>query len=69
MSDEDALEVARCALRGIEPADVKKLPRERRDEALRSLRAAGITVKELERLMGVGHNTISRVTKRVNLQR
>ena len=63
VSDEDALEVARCALRGIEPADVKKLPWERRDEALRSLRAAGITVKELERLTGVGHNTISRVTK------
>ncbi|WP_288736231.1 hypothetical protein [uncultured Enorma sp.] len=53
----------------VEPVDVKKLPRERRDEALRSLRAAGITVKELERLTGVGHNTISRVTKRVNLQR
>ena len=62
MSDDDALEVAHRVLGDVEPVDVKKLPRERRDEALRSLRAAGITVKELERLTGVGHNTISRVT-------
>lgn len=61
--DEDALEAVRCVLEGVEPAELKKMPREQRDAALRSLRAAGITVKQLERLTGIGHNTISRATK------
>ena len=65
-SDEDALEVLRCTLGGIEPVDIKKMPKEQRNRALQSLRAAGLTVKQMQRLTGIGHNTISRVTKGVS---
>lgn len=61
--DEDALEVARYTLGDMDPAKLKEMGKAQRDKALRSLRAAGITVKQLERLTGIGHNTISRVTK------
>ena len=63
VSDEDALEVARDVLEGLEPVELKKMTREKRDAALRSLRTAGMTVKQIERLTGIGHNTISRATK------
>ena len=63
MPDEDALEVARYTLGDMDPAKLKEMGKMQRNEALRSLRAAGITVKQLERLTGIGHNTISRVTK------
>lgn len=61
--DEDALEAARCTLGGREPAELKEMAKGQRDASLRLLRAAGITVKQMERLTGIGHNTISRVTK------
>ena len=60
--DEDAVQAAVFALDGMEPGHVKELPKGRRDDTLRVLRAAGITVKQIERLTGIGHNTISRVT-------
>ena len=63
--DEDALTVVRCTLGNIEPAELKKMPKEQRNRALQSLRAAGITVKQMERLTGIGHNAISRATKGV----
>lgn len=63
VSDEDSLEVARYTLGDMDPAKLKEMGKMQRNEALRSLRAAGITVKQLERLTGIGHNTISRVTK------
>ena len=63
VSDEDALEVARYILGDMDPAKLKEMGKVQRNEALRSLRAAGMTVKQLERLTGIGHNTISRVTK------
>lgn len=61
--DEDVARAAECALDGMELCHVRELSRDRRDDALRTLRAAGITVKQIERLTGIGHNTISRVTR------
>lgn len=60
--DEDAALAATSALDGMAPHQVKELPKVQRDAALRALRAAGITVKQIERLTGIGHNRISRVT-------
>ena len=60
--DEDAARAAAFALDGMGPQQIKELPKSRRDAALRALRAAGITVKQIERLTGIGHNTISRIT-------
>ena len=57
--DEDAVEVASAAL-GMHPGDVKALPRPLRDDALRRLRERRFTIKQIERLTGVGRGIISR---------
>ena len=44
----------------MDPARVKEAPVAQRDEALRKLRAIGLTVKQMERLTGIGRNAISR---------
>ena len=62
LTTEEALEIARQVLGGIEPHDVGGLDKPRRDELLRCLRRAGLSVRQIERLTGVGKNTISRVT-------
>ena len=62
--DDAAAEVARSVLGDVEPAQLKALPRERRDAGLRELRGAGITIKQIERLTGIGRSTISRATRR-----
>lgn len=64
--DEEAREVARSVLGTVDPSALKQMPRGQRDDALRALRAAGITVKQLERLTGIGHSTISRATAQAN---
>ena len=40
------------------PSDVKALPREERNEALRLLRAGGLSIREIERVTGVGRGTV-----------
>ena len=62
--DEKALEVARTVLDPVEPDAVKSLPREQRDRALRELRGAGLSVRQIVRLTGLGKNTITRATTR-----
>lgn len=60
--DRDALQAARSALPSLKLSEVKALPRPRRDKALRTLRSAGITVRQIERLTGIGRSTITRAT-------
>ena len=62
--DEEALAAACAVLEGADPVTVKGLARPERDAALRALRDAGITVKQIGRLTGVGRNTILRATRR-----
>lgn len=62
VADDEALSAARCALEGRQPSDVKALCREDRDEALRRLRETGLTVKQIERLTGIGKSSITRAT-------
>lgn len=61
--DEEALEAARSVLKERNPARVKELPRLERDAELRALRSVGLTVKQVERLTGIGANTIKRATR------
>lgn len=62
VADDEALSAARCALEGRQPSDIKALCREDRDEALRRLRKTGLTVKQIERLTGIGKSSITRAT-------
>ena len=62
VADDEALSAARCALEGGQPGDIKALCREDRDEALRRLRETGLTVKQIERLTGIGKSSITRAT-------
>lgn len=62
VADDEALSAARCALEGGQPGDIKALCREDRDEALRRLRETGLTIKQIERLTGIGKGSITRAT-------
>ena len=43
---------------------MKTLPKVARNEALQEMRNMGLSVRQIERLTGVGHGTISRVTQK-----
>lgn len=66
VADEDALVAARAALGGDDHADLKGLAVARRNEGLRRLRSTGLTVKQIERVTGVGRSVIARATSGVS---
>lgn len=61
--DGEMGEVARSFLGDVEPREVGSLPRPERNLLLRGLRQSGLSVRQIERLTGIGHGTITRVTK------
>ena len=62
--DEDAMLAAHNVLGDVTPTEVKGLEKARRDDALRALRQAGLTRKQIERLTSIGASVISRATAR-----
>ena len=60
MSDESTNEAVLRALGTIPVHTVKALPIERRNECIRALREAGLSIRQIERLTGLGRNTIAR---------
>ena len=60
--DERAHGVACQVLDGEDPGSIKALPKDERDKRLRTLRAAGLSVRQVERLTGVGRWSITRAT-------
>ena len=44
------------------PVEVKALPKARRNECLAALRDAGLSIRQIERLTGIGGKTIARAT-------
>lgn len=62
ISDEDALDVARAATYPVELDRIKALDAASRARLLAALRGSGLTVKQIERLTGVGRYTIDRAT-------
>lgn len=63
MSDDDALAYVQTVLHGTTANEVKTLPRERRDEAIRAIWGAGLSIRRIERLTGVGRGVIDRACK------
>lgn len=64
VSDDDALLAAREALGGVDPATLKGLRPAERNPRLQLLRDAGLTIRQVERLTGIGRSTISHATHR-----
>lgn len=59
VSDRDMLEVAREALGGIDPRDAAAMAPLRRAEVLSSLRARGLSIRQVMRLTGLGRRAIA----------
>ena len=60
LDDTEARDAATWVLGGTSPVEVKNLPVEHRNELLRELRAAGLSIRQIERLTGVGRNIAAR---------
>ena len=60
VTDAEAREVARRILGDIAPGDVKAMERPRRNALLFDLRDAGLSVRQIERLTGIGRGTIAK---------
>ena len=60
--DDEMLEAARVALHGVDPRTLPSADVSKRNEGLRVLRTAGLSIRQIERLTGIGRNTISRAT-------
>lgn len=61
MPDDVALGVASAALDGFPVNDVKTLSPTERNEKLRALRCSGLSIRQIERLTGIGRGIVSRV--------
>ncbi len=60
LSDEDALTIAKEAIRPYAPTQLKSLPRSERDAYLRALQAGGIGISQASRITGLGKSTVHR---------
>ncbi|MEE1372858.1 MAG: hypothetical protein U0J93_05685 [Parolsenella sp.] len=60
VTDAEAREVARRILGDIAPGDVKAMERPRRNALLFDLKDAGLSVRQIERLTGIGRGTIAK---------
>lgn len=59
---EELRRIAVEALGGeVDPQDIKAMPAARRDRAIRALRRAGFSIRQIERLTGIGRNVIAKV--------
>ena len=63
MSDEDAIALAEEVLGDLRLAELKALDRASRDAAVRSLLAAGFSVRQVERLTGIGRGVVQRISR------
>lgn len=58
-SDEDVRRAAQAAL-GCDAREIGSLRKEERDEKIRLLGEAGLSIRQIERLTGIGRNTVAR---------
>ena len=63
VDDADLSAVASCVLDGMDPRQLKGLPKEERDRRLRDLRSAGMTIDQTMRLTGIGRTTVANSTR------
>ena len=64
VSDEDVLAAARDTLGEVDLNGIKQLPPNKRRPLLQALRNAGLTIRQIERVTGIGRSTISHSTHR-----
>ena len=60
--DEEAREAAVYVLDGIEPSVLMTLSKSERDQSIRKLRDAGLSVRQIERLTGIGRYVITQAS-------
>ena len=60
LDDETVLLIARNALGEIEPSDVKTYDRGKRNLLLRTLKATGLSLRQIERITGISKSVIAR---------
>ena len=63
ISEAEARDIAARVLGEIAPADLKTVERQRRNALLFDLRKAGLSVRQIERLTGIGRGTVAKATK------
>ena len=61
VGDGEAMAVAVAVLEGVSPNAVGGLARSERDAAIRALRAAGLSVRQVERLTGVSRGVVASI--------
>jgi hypothetical protein len=61
VSDESALAIAKAVLGDVSPESVAGLDRDQRNEAIRKLRLAHLSVRQIERLTGVSRGVVAGV--------
>lgn len=61
--DEEVLDAARAALAPLDPGEVRGLPAEEREAHLATLRRVGLSVRQIERVTGVGRYAIERALR------
>lgn len=62
LTDDEMQDALRVLLPGIEPSDVKTLPLGERDDKLMRLREVGFSIRQIERLTGIGRYEVERAT-------
>ena len=60
VDDDDAMAIAKAALPGTRIESIAKLGKDERDEAIRTLRAARLSIRQIERLTGIGRNIVAK---------
>ena len=63
MPDEQALVIAQQTLDGRDPSELKSLERKERNRMLVALLASGLSIRQLERLTGIGRGVIQKARK------
>lgn len=63
LGPEEISEAVRVALRGRDPRELGSLSLAERNEGLKRMRALGISVREMERLTGLGRKLIQRISE------
>lgn len=61
LTDDDALVAASQVLSNCRVENVVSLPQEERDDALRTLKSANLSVRQIERLTGISRSVVSKV--------
>ena len=61
VADEEALGTARRALCDVRPEEVASLPRPQRNDAIRRMRTARLSIRQIERITGVSRGVVAGV--------